>query len=94
MPKSAYIHIPFCRSKCKYCSFTSFVKDDLITGYIYSLLKDISENYRGEELNTLYFGGGTPSLIPTNLLSKVINKFRLSKSAEITVEINPDDTTP
>ena len=91
MPNSAYIHIPFCRSKCKYCSFVSFAREDLITGYIYSLLKEISENYCGEVLKTLYFGGGTPSLVPVNLLGKLINKFKISSDTEITVEINPDD---
>ncbi len=91
MVKSAYIHIPFCKSKCKYCSFVSFTKTDLITGYIYSLLKDISDNYKGEGLKTLYLGGGTPSLIPPELLEKVIKKFNFEKDYELTIEINPDD---
>ena len=91
MPKSCYIHIPFCVSKCKYCSFISFTKLELITGYIYSLLKEISENYKGEVLNTLYFGGGTPSLVPVDLLGKVIGKFKLSSTSEVTIEVNPDD---
>ena len=92
MPKSAYIHIPFCKSKCKYCSFVSFNKPELITGYIYSLLKEITENYQAETLNTLYFGGGTPSLISSDFIEKIINKFELSPDAEITLEINPDDS--
>lgn len=93
MAKSAYIHIPFCKSKCKYCSFVSFNRPELITGYIFTLLKDISDNYKGEELKTLYFGGGTPSLIPIELLKKVINKFKLTENAEVTLELNPDDAT-
>ena len=93
MAKSAYIHIPFCKSKCKYCSFVSFNRPELITGYIFALLKDISDNYKGEELKTLYFGGGTPSLIPIELLKKVINKFKLTENAEVTLELNPDDAT-
>ena len=91
MPKACYIHIPFCVSKCKYCSFVSFNRLELMTGYIYSLIKEICENYKGEKLKTLYFGGGTPSLVPTNLLSKVVNKFLLDSNAEITLELNPDD---
>lgn len=91
MPKSAYIHIPFCKSKCKYCSFVSFNKPELVTGYIYSLMKEISDSYRGETLNTLYFGGGTPSLIPIELISKVIRKFTISDNTEVTLEVNPDD---
>lgn len=93
MPKACYIHIPFCLSKCKYCNFISFNKTELITGYIYSLLKEINVNYSGEPLSTLYFGGGTPSLLPAELLSKVIKKFSISKDAEITLEANPDDCT-
>ena len=91
MPESVYIHIPFCKSKCKYCSFVSFNKPELIVGYIYSLLKEINDNYNGESLKTLYFGGGTPSLIPVNLLEKVVKKFNFSNSCEITTELNPDD---
>ena len=94
MTTSAYIHIPFCKSKCKYCSFVSYTKPDLITGYIYALLKDISDNYKKEDLKTLYFGGGTPSLIPAELLEKVIKKFNFQKDYELTEEVNPDDCTP
>ena len=92
MPNACYIHIPFCSGqKCKYCNFVSFNKVELITGYIYSLLKEINENYNGEKLKTLYFGGGTPSLIPINLLQKVISKFSFTKDAEITIELNPEN---
>ena len=92
MPKACYIHIPFCNgNKCKYCNFISFNKPELIKGYIYSLLKEISENYQGEKLNTLYFGGGTPSLVPVDLLQKLLNKFSFSENAEITLELNPEN---
>lgn len=98
MPQACYIHIPFCsvnkqeyRGKCKYCSFVSFDRPELITGYIYSLLKEISENYRGEKLRTLYFGGGTPSLVPIDLLKKIINKFSVDENTEITLELNPEN---
>lgn len=91
MTKSAYIHIPFCKSKCKYCSFVSYNRPEMMIGYVYALLKDISVNYRGEELNTLYFGGGTPSLLPVDFLEKIIKPFIFSKNYEFTLEINPDD---
>ena len=91
MVESAYIHIPFCKSKCAYCSFVSFNKLEMITGYVYALLKDISDNYCGEKLRTLYFGGGTPSLLPIDLLSKIIKKFNFQNNYELTMEINPDD---
>ena len=91
MVESAYIHIPFCKSKCAYCSFVSFNRLEKITGYVYALLKDISDNYCGEKLRTLYFGGGTPSLLQIDLLSKIIKKFKFQNNYELTIEINPDD---
>lgn len=91
MAKSVYIHIPFCKQKCKYCSFVSFANLDKKLGYLFSLLKEIDVNYSGEELNTLYFGGGTPSLIEIEHLKKIINKFNLAPNCEVTLEINPDD---
>ncbi|MBQ6516335.1 radical SAM family heme chaperone HemW [bacterium] len=93
MTEYAYIHIPFCKSKCKYCSFTSFTNDNLITPYVYSLLKEIETNYEYEPLKTLYIGGGTPSILPLNLLEKIIKKFHFSDSPEITIETNPCDIT-
>lgn len=93
MIRNAYIHIPFCKSKCRYCAFVSVPEINKITGYVYSLLKEIADNYRGEELSTLYIGGGTPSLLPFELLSKILNKFRYAEEYECTIEVNPDDVT-
>lgn len=91
MVESAYIHIPFCKQKCKYCSFVSFSCTEKILGYVYALLKEIDTNYQGENLKTLYFGGGTPSLVEISLLKKIINKFNLEQDCEVTLEVNPDD---
>ena len=93
MTENCYIHIPFCKSKCKYCSFTSYPYLDKITPYIYSLLKEISVNYKGEKLQTLYIGGGTPSLISPGLINIIIKNFSFAEHAEITIEVNPDDVT-
>jgi len=90
MPKSAYIHIPFCLSKCKYCSFVSFNQTELLNEYINALIKEIKANYTCERLNTLYFGGGTPSLVPLDLLELIVQEFSFTLKAEITIEINPD----
>ena len=90
---SAYIHIPFCRGKCNYCSFISGISLDKKTGYIYSLLKEIDYYYQGEELKTLYIGGGTPSLLEVDELYKIINKFNYNTNTEITIEVNPNDIT-
>ncbi len=89
MPKSAYIHIPFCKSKCKYCSFVSFV--GMKDSYFDALLADINGNYKGENLNTLYFGGGTPSLISAEMISNIVSEFKLADGCEVTLEMNPDD---
>lgn len=93
MATSVYIHIPFCKSKCKYCSFVSFPQENGISEYISALLKDIEVNYSGEILKTLYFGGGTPSLVSSDLIKSVIDKFSLASDCEITFEVNPDDAT-
>lgn len=93
MPVSAYIHMPFCKSKCKYCSFVSFNQPERIKGYVFSLLKEISEIYNNEPLKTLYFGGGTPSLIPVDLINMIVGKFNLSDECEVTLEVNPDDAS-
>ena len=93
-----YIHIPFCRQACHYCNFhftTSLTrKNELIA----SLLKemDIQRNYlQGETVETIYFGGGTPSLLPVPDIESLIDKIKtvlpVSKDAELTLEVNPDD---
>ncbi len=93
MPNSVYIHIPFCKSKCKYCSFVSYVTDDEHDAYIRALLREINFFYRGETLKTLYFGGGTPSLLSIKDVEKVINNFIIIPDfCEITFEMNPDDS--
>lgn len=90
MITSAYIHIPFCRRKCHYCSFISFSKIDLQEKYIKSLLKEIQTRYKGEKLKTLYIGGGTPSLLTAKNIEKIINCFNFEINAEITCEANPE----
>lgn len=91
MVKNTYIHIPFCRQKCNYCSFVSFPKLDLKDQYIDALLKEIKHCYKNETLNTLYFGGGTPSLLEVKDFAKILNNFIVNKDTEITVELNPEN---
>lgn len=92
-----YIHVPFCRHKCSYCDFVSFPdKIDYAEAYMACLYKELK--MRGEELknyefDTVYFGGGTPSYIPPKLIlgamNQIRNCFRLTKDAEVTLELNP-----
>ncbi|HXM35478.1 MAG TPA: radical SAM family heme chaperone HemW [Pyrinomonadaceae bacterium] len=99
-----YIHIPFCRSRCSYCDFaTGMYQPALAERYVHSVVKEISNwqevNTNGP-LDTIFFGGGTPSLLsPTqvdSILRAVRSRFELIAGAEITLEINPGDcgTTP
>ena len=91
MVKSVYIHIPFCKQKCKYCSFVSYSCLNKIQEYLLKLLEEIDSCYKGEKINTLYFGGGTPSLLTANQIKQIINKFNINNDCEITIELNPDD---
>lgn len=101
MNSGIYIHIPFCRNKCDYCSFFSIpVKNnkDIVNSYIDSLLKEIgliSDVYPELEADTIYLGGGTPSILDPCHIEKILNRisgrFKLTPSPEITIEMNPDD---
>lgn len=93
MCKSVYIHIPFCKKKCKYCSFVSFENRDKKKGYLYSLLKEIDYYYKNEELETFYIGGGTPSVVDISELEMLIKPFYFKPDCEKTIELNPDDIT-
>jgi len=90
MVKSAYIHIPFCKQKCHYCSFVSFPMVEKKEQYLCALKKQILIEYRGEELKTLYFGGGTPSLLSPDEIADLIKMFNLADDAEVTLELNPE----
>ncbi|MDY6309800.1 MAG: radical SAM family heme chaperone HemW [Cyanobacteriota bacterium] len=91
MVKSAYIHIPFCQSKCYYCSFVSYTDMSKKREYLKALENEINSTYNKEVLNTLYIGGGTPSTLSSVEISNILKHFNLKDDSEITVEINPDD---
>lgn len=93
MPEYCYIHIPFCRRKCFYCSFTSISKTDLLPKYLDSLHFEIGSQYRNEKLKTLYIGGGTPSLVDVEDIGGIVSAFKYSEHPEITIELNPESTT-
>ena len=90
MPKNVYIHIPFCKSKCHYCSFVSYTNLELKREYLKALGFEINSLYANEPLDTLYFGGGTPSLLEYQEFESLINYFKITSSTEITAELNPD----
>jgi len=89
-----YIHIPFCKSKCHYCDFYSTTDLNIIPDFIESLKREISLYQNSNmKFDTIYFGGGTPSLLTSKqikiILSKLYSSFNISKNAEITLEANP-----
>jgi len=95
--KSAYIHIPFCDTICSYCDFCKFLKnDEWIDKYLDSLEKEINTNYKGEVLDTIYIGGGTPSSLNIDQLNKLFNVIKLlnkNKEYEFTFECNIENIT-
>lgn len=90
MPRNIYIHIPFCKQKCKYCSFVSFPKLELKQDYINALKKEITNYYKNEKLKTIYFGGGTPSLLKISEMEQILSLLNFNTETEVTVEINPE----
>lgn len=92
MVKNAYIHVPFCSpSKCHYCSFVSYTDLSLKEAYLEALAKQINSEYKNERLNTLYFGGGTPSLLNIGEVGKMLDWFNFAANAEISFEVNPEN---
>lgn len=91
MTENAYIHIPFCRQKCKYCSFISYDEIKYKEQYLQTLSEEIKHSYKNELLKTLYFGGGTPSLLTTDEFKNLILLFKTDNTTEITAELNPEN---
>ncbi len=101
IPQAAYIHIPFCRRRCYYCDFPISVVGDrgksaakMIKDYLAALIKDIELNSSTQQpLNTVFFGGGTPSLLSPQQLGQIIRAialhFGIANQAEISMEIDP-----
>lgn len=96
-----YVHIPFCKKKCSYCDFISYWdKNDLIEKYIEALEQEIKDNTKDlskYEISTIYIGGGTPSYIESKYIGEILEtikqKYKISKNAEITIEVNPGTVT-
>ena len=101
-PLGLYVHVPFCRSKCEYCDFYSLAcKDDkLMDGYLDAVCAHIKEAGAlapAYKVDTIYFGGGTPSFFGADGISTILatirRNFDVDSNAEITVECNPDSVT-
>lgn len=97
-PTGLYFHIPFCHARCGYCDFVTFAgHEDKINGYVKDLCAEIPL-YSRQNVSTVFFGGGTPSLLSPDHVSQILDAarshFDLSPDAEVTLEANPESVTP
>lgn len=98
MPKNIYIHIPFCSSRCSYCNFSVIVSknENIYEKYVNSLIKELNlwlEKNNDTILNSIYFWGGTPSILEPKLIWKILENFTdfIWKKTDILLEINPQN---
>src|ERR1044071_1269097 len=95
-----YIHIPFCKKACHYCNFHFSTSKQLLPQLIRAICREaeLRNDYMPNDIATIYFGGGTPSLCAASDLQCIIKKihtlFKVRVDAEITLEVNPDDINP
>jgi oxygen-independent coproporphyrinogen-3 oxidase len=98
--KNLYLHIPFCKHKCGYCDFNAYAgMDRLMPDYVDALERELlwaRDLHPFDTLETVYFGGGTPSLLPAGLMTRLLSflraNFDVAQDAEITLEANPAST--
>jgi len=101
-PAGIYIHVPFCKSRCRYCGFVSTIHDPpLEDAYVSALIKEIGLWTSGAaghmvgnmDMDSIYFGGGTPSVLSLHSISRLLEEcfssFSVTSTPEITLEINP-----
>lgn len=106
MNAGIYIHIPFCKSRCIYCGFYSTIKEELRPRYINAIIKELHlrrnelnetcDNNSISRINTIYIGGGTPSVLQAEEIGRILQEIRdlyPGNPSEITVEVNPDDVS-
>jgi oxygen-independent coproporphyrinogen-3 oxidase len=94
-----YLHIPFCKQACHYCNFHFSTTQHLLPRMVAAIVKEVElrKEYLAETIDTIYFGGGTPSILNSSDIELILNKckkvFNVNPAAEITLEANPDDIT-
>src|SRR6478609_10102681 len=94
-----YLHIPFCKQACHYCDFHFSTDRSSVPDLTEAMVKELTnqKEYMNEQVSTIYFGGGTPSLLDKNhislLLNTIYSNYQVAPDAEITLEANPDDLT-
>jgi len=97
-PFGVYVHIPFCRFRCDYCAFATYTdRDHLMEAYATACVTEIGRAVAEEGMpsaTSVFFGGGTPSRLPAELLMEILRAVPLAPGAEVTVECNPEDAGP
>ena len=93
-PLAIYIHVPFCRAKCRYCDFYSVTDLSMIEPFVNAVTREIEQKRETDRrVHTVYFGGGTPSLLEVRRIEKLLGAVRqcfdVADDAEVTVEVNP-----
>lgn len=96
--RGVYVHIPFCLVHCPYCDFNAHAgMDDLKVPYVEALLKEIRAAADGAAVETVFFGGGTPTELPPAALARILRaiqeSFEVAGNAEVAIEANPESTT-
>lgn len=93
-----YVHIPFCKSRCIYCDFYSTTREAEKEAYVTALCREIAarkQEFAHTRVRTIYIGGGTPSLLSSEQLNRILSKlheeYDVAEDAEVTVEMNPED---
>jgi putative oxygen-independent coproporphyrinogen III oxidase len=93
-----YVHVPFCRFRCDYCAFATYTdRDHLMEEYASACVTELGRAEADEGIpaaTSVYFGGGTPSRLPADLLVEILSAVPRAAGAEVTVECNPEDVTP
>ena len=97
-PFGVYVHVPFCRARCDYCAFATYTdRDHLMESYVAACVAELTRERSAGRLRaatSVYFGGGTPSRLPSDLLIGLLDAVPRTPDAEITVECNPEDVDP
>ena len=100
MVASIYVHFPFCRRKCIYCDFYSVTKTEDVEAFLCALTRETTlsgDQHNGTAFATIFFGGGTPSLLEPSQLERILSALRtafpIPPGAEVTLETNPGTVT-
>jgi oxygen-independent coproporphyrinogen-3 oxidase len=101
LPSGIYVHLPYCASRCAYCAFVVTTDTSSRGAYLDALEREaalLSEEARAAEFDSIYLGGGTPSLVPREVIARLVRslrgRFRILDDCETTIEANPEDVSP